>query len=158
MTHYTALVANTNATVLTIIIKRFILVIFLCTHGGSVHQVLHILRLQIFDQNTAMTSCGLQALMSDKTILAKKGLANKAVASRRVVFFTTAASLSLFAAIFQSEEIYQSVEMKRWGKAAKRVSFRDLKASLTNWTFDRRFKLSLCISCAFVDTPQTERV
>ena len=139
MTYYTALVANTNATVLTVIIKRFILVIFLCTHGGSVHQVLHILRLQIFDQNTAMTSCGLQALMSVKTILAKKVLANKAIASCRVVFFTTVACLSLFAAISQSEEIHQSVEMKRCGKAAKRVSFRDLKASLTNWTFDRRF-------------------
>ena len=139
MTHYTALVANTNATVLTIIIKRFILVIFLCTHGGSVHQLLHILRLQIFDQNIAMTSCGLQALMSIKTILAKKVLANKAVASCRVVFFTTTASLSLLAAISQSKEIHQSVEMKRCGKAAKRVSFRDLKASLTNWTFDRRF-------------------
>ena len=139
MTHYTALVANTNATVLTIIIKRFILVIFLCTHGGSVHQLLHILHLQIIDQNIAMTSCGLQALMSVKTILAKKVLANKAIASCRVVFFTTVASLSLFAAISQSEEIHQSVEMKRCGKAAKRVSFRDLKASLTNWTFDRRF-------------------
>ena len=139
MTHYTALVANTNATVLTIIIKRFILVIFLCTHGGSVHQLLHILRLQIFDQNIAMTSCGFQALMSVKTILAKKVLANKAVASRRVVFFTTAASLRLVAAISQSEEIHQSVEMKRCGKATKRVSFRDLKASLTDWTFDRRF-------------------
>ena len=139
MTHYTALAANTNATVLTIIIKRFILVIFLCTHGGSVHQLLHILRLQIIDQNTAMTSCGLQALMSVKTILAKKVLANKAVASRRVVFFTTAASLRLVAAISQSEEIHQSVEMKRCGKATKRVSFRDLKASLTDWTFDRRF-------------------
>ena len=139
MTHYTALVANTNATVLTIIIKRFILVIFLCTHGGSVHQLLHILRLQIFDQNIAMTSCGFQALMSVKTILAKKVLANKAVASRRVVFFTTAASLRLVAAISQSEEIRQSVEMKRCGKATKRVSFRDLKASLTDWTFDRRF-------------------
>ena len=99
MTYYTALVANTNATVLTIIIKRFILVIFLRTHGGSVHQLLHILRLQIFDQNIAMTSCGLQALMGIKTILAKKVLANKAVASGRVVFFTTAASLSLFAVI-----------------------------------------------------------
>ena len=139
MTHYTALVANTNATVLTIIIKRFILVIFLCTHGGSVHQLLHILRLQIIDQNTAMTSCGLQALMSIKTILAKKVLANKAVVSCCVVFFTAAASLSLLADITQNEEIYQSVEMKRCGKIAKRVSFRDLKASLTNWTFDRRF-------------------
>ena len=139
MTQYTALVANTNATVLTIIIKRFILVIFLCTHGGSVHQLLHILRLQIIDQNTAMTSCGLQALMSVKTILAKKVLANKAIAGCRVVFFTTVASLSLFAAISQSEEIHQSVEMKRCGKVTKRVSVRDLKASLTNWTFDRRF-------------------
>ena len=139
MTHYTALVANTNATVLTIIIKRFILMIFLFTHGGSVHQLLHILRLQIIDQNIAMTSCGLQALMSIKTILAKKVLANKAVASCRVVFFTTTTSLSLFAVISQSEEIYQSVEMKRCGKVAKRVSFRDLKGSLTNWTFDRRF-------------------
>ena len=139
MTHYTALVANTNTTVLTIIIKWFILVIFLCTHGGSVHQVLHILRLQIFDENTAMTSCGLQALMSVKTILAKKVLANKAIASCRVVFFTTAASLRLVAAISQSEEIHQSVKMKRCGKATKRVSFRDLKASLTDWTFDRRF-------------------
>ena len=106
MTHYTALVANTNATVMTVIIKRFILVIFLCTHGGSVHQVLHILRLQVFDQNIAMTSRGPQALMSIKTILAKKVLANKAVASCRVVFFTTTASLSLFAAISQSEEIH----------------------------------------------------
>ena len=131
MTHYTAPVANTNATVLTIIIKRFILMIFLCTHGGSVHQLLHILCLQIIDQSIAMTSCGLQALMSIKTILAKKGLANKAVASYRVVFFTTAASLSLFAVISQSEEIYQSVKMKRCRKVAKRVSFRDLKASLT---------------------------
>ena len=131
MTHYTAPVANTNATVLTIIIKRFILMIFLCTHGGSVHQLLHFLCLQIIDQSIAMTSCGLQALMSIKTILAKKGLANKAVASCRVVFFTTAASLSLFAVISQSEEIYQSVEMKRCRKVAKRVSFRDLKASLT---------------------------
>ena len=139
MTHYTALVANTNATVLTIIIKRFILVIFLYTHTGSVHQVLHILRLQVFDQNIAMTSCGLQALMSIKTILAKKVLANKAVVSCCVVFFTAAASLSLLADITQNEEIYQSVEMKRCGKIAKRVSFRDLKASLTNWTFDRRF-------------------
>ena len=77
--------------------------------------------------------------MSVKTILAKKVLANKAVASRRVVFFTTAASLRLVAAISQSEEIHQSVEMKRCGKATKRVSFRDLKASLTDWTFDRRF-------------------
>ena len=76
--------------------------------------------------------------MSIKTILAKKGLANKAVASYRVVFFTITASLSLFAVISQSEEIYQSVEMKRCGKVAKRVSFRDLKASLTKWTFDRR--------------------
>ena len=139
MTYYTALVANTNATVSTIIIKRFILVIFLCTHGGSVHKVLHILRLQVFDQNIAMTSRGPQALMSIKTILAKKVLANKAVASCRVVFFTTTASLSLLAAISQSEEIHQSVEMKRCGKAAKRVSFGDLKASLTNWIFDRRF-------------------
>ena len=139
MTHYTAPVANTNATVLTIIIKRFMLMIFLCTHGGSVPQLLHILCLQIIDQNIAMTSCGLQVLMSIKTILAKKVLANKAVASCRVVFFTTAASLSLFAVISQNEEIYQSVEMERCGKVAKRVSFRDLKASLTNWTFDRRF-------------------
>ena len=139
MTHYTALATNTNATVLTIIIKRFILVIFLCTHGGSVHQVLHILRLQIFDENTAMTSCGLQALMSVKTILAKKVLANKAIASCRVVFFTTAASLSFFAAISQSEEIHQTVEIKRCGKAAKRASLRDLKASLTTWAFDRCF-------------------
>ena len=136
MTQYTALVANTNTTVLTIIMKRFILVIFLCTHGGSVHQLLHILRLQIIDQNTAMTSCGLQALMSVKTILAKKVLANKAIAGCRVVVFTTVASLR---AISQSEEIYQSVEMKRCGKVTKRVSVRDLKASLTNWTFDRRF-------------------
>ena len=139
MTYYTALVANTNATVLTIIIKRFILVIFLCTHGGSVHQLLYILRLQIIDQNTAMTSCDLQALMSIKTIFAKKVLANKAVGSCCVVFFTTAASLSLFAAISQSEEIHQSVKMKRCGKAVKSVSFRDLKANLTNWTFDRLF-------------------
>ena len=139
MTHYTALVANTNATVMTVIIKRFILVIFLCTHGGSVHQLLHILRLQIIDQNIAMTSCDLQALMSIKTILAKKVLANKAVASCRVVFFTIAASLSLYVSIFQGEEIHQSAEMKRYGKAAKRVSFGDLNASLTNWTFDSRF-------------------
>ena len=139
MTYYTALVANTNATVSTIIIKRFILVIFLCTHDGSVYQVLHILRLQVFDQNIVMTSRGPQAPMSIKTILAKKVLANKAIASCRVVFFTTAASLSLLAAISQSKEIHQSVEMKRCGKAAKRVSFGNLKASLTNWTFDRRF-------------------
>ena len=139
MTHYTALVANTNTTVLTITIKRFILVIFLCTHGGFVHQLLHILRLQISHPNIAMTSCGFQALMSVKAFLAKKVLTNKAVASCRVVFFTTTASLSLLAAISQSKEIHQSVEMKRCGKAAKRVSVRDLKASLTNWTFNRLF-------------------
>ena len=74
--------------------------------------------------------------MSVKTILAKKVLANKAIAGCRVVVFTTVASLR---AISQSEEIYQSVEMKRCGKVTKRVSVRDLKASLTNWTFDRRF-------------------
>ena len=76
--------------------------------------------------------------MSVKTILAKKSVANKAVASCRVVFFTTTAFLSFLAAISQGEEIDQSVETKRYG-ATKRVSFRDLKASLTNWTFDRRF-------------------
>ena len=58
--------------------------------------------LQIIDQNIAVTSCGLEALMSLKTSCTNKAPANKTITRYGIVFFEAAASLSLCTAVSQS--------------------------------------------------------
>ena len=86
-------------------------------------QLFDILDLQFVDKNIAMTSCDLQALVSLKTIFAEKILAHETVTSCVAVLVTSTAFLGLCAGIFESENIHQSVEMKRCGQVVERISF-----------------------------------
>ena len=63
-------------------------------------QLLNISYLQFPYHNIAMTSCGLQALMSFKTSSAEEYLADETVRGSGVVLITTTAFLGLCAAIF----------------------------------------------------------
>jgi len=94
------------------------------------------LRLQFVDQNIAMTSCSLQALMSVKTRFAEKVLAHETVTCCGVVLVTTAAFLCLCTAFSQRKKVHESIEMKRCGQVVECVSFGDLEGSLANRTFD----------------------
>jgi len=92
--------------------------------------------LQFVDQNIAMTSCSLQALMGVKTSCAEKVLAHETVTCCGVVLVTTAAFLCLRAAISQRKNIHESIEMKRCRQVVECVSFGDLEGRLANRAFD----------------------
>ena len=99
-----------------------------------------------------MTSSCLEALVRLNTRGAHEGLANETVACCRVVIVATVTFLSLNAAIFNSKDIHQSVEVKRRRQIGEVVCVGNWKWSLANRTFDCCLELRSCDVSQFVET------
>ena len=126
---------DTDLTTLTVILERFVLVIFLGTHRRSMHQFFDILCLQFLEQNTSVTSRSPQALMCVKTSCTEKALTNKTIRSNSAAIVAAIACLHVCIAIIYSKDIHQSIQMKGCGKIRKGITFWNVEFSRANRTF-----------------------